>query len=88
MEDKWFTFYEEPWLHLHRSWSGFCIYQVQFELIATGSYRVAQVIVNRDPEQYKGTDDKADALLLAVLLDGDAGRDTGDAWKRYLASQR
>jgi len=23
MEDRWFVFYEEPWLHLHRSWTGF-----------------------------------------------------------------
>ena len=22
MEDKWFIFYEEPWLYLHRSWTG------------------------------------------------------------------
>ena len=28
MEDKWFAFYEEPWLYLHRSWTGFGIYQV------------------------------------------------------------
>jgi hypothetical protein len=30
MEDKWFVFYEDPWLYLHRSWTGFCIFKVRF----------------------------------------------------------
>jgi hypothetical protein len=30
MEDRWFVFYDEPWLCLHRSWTGFCWFQVQF----------------------------------------------------------
>ena len=25
MEDKWDVVYEAPWLHFHRSWTGFCI---------------------------------------------------------------
>jgi hypothetical protein len=36
MEDKWFIFYEAPWLFLHRSWTGYCIYQVRFEPVAEG----------------------------------------------------
>lgn len=87
MEDKWFAFYEEPWLYLHRSWTGFGIYQVRFEPAGDGA-RVAEVLVSRDPEQYTGTDGTADALLLAVLLDGYAGRDTEAAWGQYMASQR
>src|SRR5437868_5163558 len=31
MEDKWFIFFEEPWLYFHRSWTGACIYAVRFE---------------------------------------------------------
>ena len=30
MEDKWFIYYEEPDLYLHRSWTGYCVYQVRF----------------------------------------------------------
>lgn len=85
MEDKWFAFYEEPWLHLHRSWTGFGIYQVRFESVDGGS-RVAEVLVSRDPEQHMSTDSTRDALLLAVLLDGYAGRDTEAAWEQYMAS--
>lgn len=75
MEDKWFAFYEEPWLYLHRSWTGFGVYQVRFEAVDGGS-RVAEALVSRDPDQYRSTDATSDAVLLAVLLDGYAGRGT------------
>jgi len=74
MECKWFIFHEEPWLYLHRSWTGFCIYQVRFEPM-NGQYRVVEVLVSRDPTQYGSTNDRRDILLLAILLDRLAGRD-------------
>lgn len=46
MEDKWFIYYEEPWLYLHRSWTGFCIYIVRFEKSIAGyAIREAWAIV-------------------------------------------
>lgn len=30
MEDRWFAFFEDPELFVHRSWTGFCIYRVTF----------------------------------------------------------
>jgi hypothetical protein len=30
MEDKWFIFFEEPWLYFHRSWTGSVVYGVEF----------------------------------------------------------
>jgi hypothetical protein len=30
MGDKWFVWFEEPVLYLHRSWTGFCVYEVNF----------------------------------------------------------
>ena len=86
MEDKWFVFCEDPWLYLHRSWTGFCVYQVRFERTASGA-RTAESLVNRDPKQYRGTDER-DLLLLPLLLDGYAGRPTEDGWRRYLDSSR
>ena len=37
MEDKWFIYYveEEQSLYLHRSWTGFCVYIVQFKVPLT-----------------------------------------------------
>jgi hypothetical protein len=87
MDDKWFVFYEHPCLHLHRSWTGFGIFMVRFEGVADGGARVAEVLVSRDPEQYTSTDGPADALLLAALLDGYAGRDTKAVWQQYMASR-
>jgi hypothetical protein len=30
MEDKWFVYYDEPFLHWHRSWTGKPVYRVEF----------------------------------------------------------
>lgn len=82
MEDKWFAFYEEPWLYLHRSWTGYAVYQVRFESVDGGG-RVADVLVSRDSEQYRSTDGAFDALVLAIVLDGYAGRDTQAALQQF-----
>ena len=78
MADKWFAFFEEPWLFLHRSWTGAGFFQVRFE-----GGRVAEAWVSRDPEHYTSTDDTGDSLLLALVLDGFAGRDTSEAMEKY-----
>ena len=50
MDCKWGAYLESRCLHLHRSWSGVCAYQVYLE--SSGKdYRIAEVWVNRDPEQ-------------------------------------
>jgi hypothetical protein len=67
MDDRWFAFYEKPWLYLHRGWTGHCVYQVRFEPIQD-EFRVSEVLVNRDPDQYPRTDDTHDAALLSKLL--------------------
>jgi len=87
MEDKWFAFYEVPWLYLHRSWTGYGVYQVRFES-TDGVDRVAEVLVSRDPEQYRSTDGAFDAIVLAIVLDGYAGRDTQAAWEQFKALQQ
>jgi hypothetical protein len=30
MEDKWFAFYEAPYLYIHRSWTGQAVYRLAF----------------------------------------------------------
>lgn len=72
MEDKWFVFYEAPWLYVHRSWTGTCIYRARLEEDSRGA-SIAELWSNRDPAQYKQTDDVADARLALELLDGWAG---------------
>ncbi|MHC5722873.1 MAG: hypothetical protein ACYTXY_01725, partial [Nostoc sp.] len=74
MEDKWFIFYEAPWVYLHRSWTGFCIFKVRFEVVGE-SVKIAEVYVNRDPTQQMNIDDEHHASMLRILLDSRAKRD-------------
>ena len=68
MENKWFIFLEEDVLYIHRSWTGFCIYQVGFKKEGA-QYRIAEALVNRDSDQYSATDDHYDVKLLNFLID-------------------
>ena len=64
MEDKWFWFMEGDTLFAHRSWTGICIYRVDFQ-----PDQNHLVTVNRDPEQYKCTSVEDDAQSLNKLFD-------------------
>jgi hypothetical protein len=64
MEDKWFVFWEAPWLWFHRSWTGLAIYGAKIE-----DGRITLAVVNRHPEQYRAIDDVYDAELLDFLIE-------------------
>ena len=64
MEDKWFWYMEGSTLRAHRSWTGHCIYRVDFK---EDSNHI--VTVNRDTEQYRCTSIEEDIELLNKLLD-------------------
>lgn len=68
MEQKWFAWFDGKVLHLHRSWTGFCIYRVSFVPDGTG-LRAVQAVVNRKPAQYTEGDDSADAVQVIRLID-------------------
>jgi hypothetical protein len=68
MEDKWFIFFERPWLFAHRSWTGACIYAVRFESSEIGASAV-ESWVNRDTKQYKETRTDYDRAILKFLID-------------------
>ena len=64
MEDKWFWYMEGSTLWAHRSWTGYCIYQIDFK---EDDHHI--VTVNRDPEQYECTSIDKDIASLNKLLD-------------------
>ncbi len=64
MEDKWFWFMEGDTLFAHRSWSGFCIYRIDFK--ADDKHIVN---VNSCPEQYERGSDDEETKTLNRLLD-------------------
>ena len=64
MEDKWFWYMEGSTLWAHRSWTGACIYRIDFK-----EDNRHLVTVNRDPEQYRCTSVEEDTESLNSLLD-------------------
>lgn len=68
MEDKWFIFYEDDVLYLHRSWTGYCVYKAHFQQ-RDDRWHVERLMVNRDPDQYTQTDDEYDARLFDFVVD-------------------
>ena len=65
MEDKWFWFMEGDTLYAHRSWTGICIYRIDFSF----DDKRHKVTVNRDPEQVRITSDEESEKNLNNLLD-------------------
>ena len=64
MEDKWFWYMEGDTLFAHRSWTGYCIYRIDFK--NDGDHLVT---VNRDRDQYGCTSTDEDLDKLNDLLD-------------------
>ncbi len=68
MEDKWIILEENLRLYFYRSWTGTCIYQLQFE--KQGShYLVLEALVSRNENEYKETDIGHDQRLVLFLID-------------------
>lgn len=50
MEDKWFAYVEGDHIHIHRSWTGYQVYDCLFEENEEG-VTITGVYANRDPSQ-------------------------------------
>lgn len=67
-QDKWFIYLEGDWLYFHRSWTGTCVFKLEI-VLNNGKYHATKAIVNRDPEQYRNTNDQQDVELISFLVD-------------------
>jgi hypothetical protein len=67
-QDRWFIYFEAGWLYFHRSRTGTCVYHPQIAPI-DDHYQAVKAIVNRDPGQYRNTDDEYDVALMSYLID-------------------
>jgi hypothetical protein len=54
-------------LNIHRSWTGYCIYRVEFERRGE-KYAVRRVIANRAPDQRMASSDAFDLQLLHFVI--------------------
>lgn len=68
MEDKWFIYWQNHTLFMHRSWTGYCIYEIDFVATPDG-ITATEARVNRDSSQYECTSDEHDARLALYLID-------------------
>lgn len=69
MEDKWFIYYENQTLNIHRSWTGYHIYQIAIQCQEDKTCKVIQTLVNRNIAQYNQQNDEYDILLIDYLID-------------------
>lgn len=69
MDDRWFIYYEGRSLFLHRSWSGFCIFRIDFEPTLAG-WSVASAWVSRCKDQllFDVPDDGAEVRGIEILM--------------------
>ena len=65
MEDKWFWFMEGDTLYAHRSWTGICVFRIDFSFTDNQH----KVTVNQDPAQVGITGEEEDKKVLNHLLD-------------------
>lgn len=68
MEEKWFLYFTGDRLRMHRSWTGFLIYDVGFAFDPKGGGYVTDVVVNRESREYSNTDDDEDLTLLEEVI--------------------
>jgi ADP-ribosylglycohydrolase len=69
MEDKWFIFFENNCLFMHRSWTGFGIYKACITKNDKG-YSFKELWVERNQEKYKNEDDQSDIKIFLDLIAG------------------
>jgi hypothetical protein len=67
MEDKWFIYYEEPHLFLHRSWTGQPVYRLRLRDIANGA-EVTEALWSKDPAKASALDADYHVQLLDFLV--------------------
>lgn len=69
MEQKWFIYCTDEYIYFHRSWTGNLIYKVYIYEGDDGEWVITCADVNRDPEQYGGTDNAEDERIIFELID-------------------
>ena len=68
MDERWIVHFEDPWLHIARSWTRHTIFKLRISRDEQG-FKVAETWVNRDAEQYGGIDSLEDVERLVFVID-------------------
>jgi hypothetical protein len=88
MDDRWLAFVEDDWLFLHRSWTGFGVYEAQFAGSGDG-WSIVELLVSGDRNTYQPSSDAYEALYTEATIDGVFfGKWDSDAWTRLQSIPR
>lgn len=83
MEDHWFMYCDEDTIRYYRSWTGICIYECKF--IKSGyNYKLTELTINRDPNQYGEKNVEADITLFMYLIISEVGGNGSKIFEKYL----
>jgi hypothetical protein len=67
MEDKWFVFFEDPYLYFHRSWTGELAYRLRLDVDGEGG-RIGEALASSHVQLVHGL--AYEGALVAFLLRG------------------
>jgi hypothetical protein len=67
MEDKWFIYYDEPHLFLHRSWTGQPVYRVKLKHSADG-VEVEEALWSKELAEASSADVQYQSQLIEFLI--------------------
>ncbi|HLJ87791.1 MAG TPA: hypothetical protein VKZ53_13280 [Candidatus Angelobacter sp.] len=67
MEDKWFIYYEEPYLFFHRGWTGQPVYRVKLQRLNDGA-ETTEALWSKELAKDSGLDREYQAHLIDFLI--------------------
>ncbi|WP_238007043.1 hypothetical protein KZZ52_43905 [Dactylosporangium sp. AC04546] len=68
MDERWDVFTEDQVVFLHRSWTGYGIYEASLTPADGGGWRIGTAVVESDPDRYRRSSHDYDRVLLELLL--------------------
>ena len=68
MDEKWNVFTEGDVLFVHRSWTGYGIYQASFAPVPGGGIHMVSAVVESDAQLYRSRGDEYDRLMLELVI--------------------
>lgn len=85
MDDRWHAYAVHDRLYLHRSWTGYGVFEAQF-LAAGAEWRISEAVVEGDATTYRRGNDAYESLhllwVVGLVLLGEAN---DDLWREMQA---
>jgi hypothetical protein len=69
MDDRWDAVVEGNRLYLHRSWTGYGVYEAQFDQ-SNGGWRIREAVVAADGSTNRRGSDAYESLIMEWLIGG------------------